>query len=38
VFKDGEMLRDAYGGVDVKVNGGVVSLVAKGAVLLEVIN
>jgi alpha-amylase len=38
VFKDGEMLRDAYGGVDVKVNGGMVSLVAKGAVLLEVIN
>jgi alpha-amylase len=38
VFKVGEMVRDAYSGVDVKVNGGVVSLVAQGAVLLEVIN
>jgi alpha-amylase len=38
VFKDGEMLRDAYSGINVKVVGGQVSLVAKGTVLLEVMN
>jgi alpha-amylase len=38
VFKDGDRVRDAYSGIEIKVVGGVVSLVAKGAVLLEVIN
>lgn len=38
VFKDGEKVRDAYSGVDVQVTGGAVSLIAKGTVLLEVIN
>lgn len=38
VFRDGEKLRDAYSGIDVKVVGGVVSLVAQGTVLLEVKN
>jgi alpha-amylase len=38
VFKEGEMVRDAYSGIDVKVAGGVVSLVAKGTVLLEGMN
>jgi len=36
VFRDGEMVRDAYSGVEAKVEGGVVKLVAKGSVLLEV--
>ena len=38
VFRDGEMVHDAYSGIDVKVAGGVVSLVAKGTVLLEATN
>jgi alpha-amylase len=38
VFRDGEKLRDAYSGIDVKVVGGVVSLVAQGTVLLELKN
>jgi alpha-amylase len=38
IFKDGEMVHDAYGGTDAKVAGGVVSLIAKGTVLLEVVN
>jgi alpha-amylase len=38
VFEDGVMVRDAYSGIAVKVAGGVVSLVAKGTVLLEVMN
>lgn len=38
VFKDGEMLSDAYSGTVVKVTGGVVNLVAQGTVLLEMMN
>lgn len=38
VFSDGEMVRDAYSGATVKVEGGVVGLVAQGTVLLEVMN
>ena len=38
VFKDGEMVRDAYSGINVRVTGGKVSLIAKGTVLLEVMN
>ncbi len=38
VFKDGDKVRDAYSGVDLIVTGGVVSLVAKGTVLLEEMN
>jgi len=38
VFKDGEMVRDAYSGISVKVSGGAVNLVARGTVLLESMN
>jgi alpha-amylase len=38
VFRDGEMLRDAYSGTDVKVADGVIRLIAKGTVLLEEMN
>jgi alpha-amylase len=38
VFSDGEIVHDAYSGIDLKVTGGVVKLVAKNSVLLEVIN
>ncbi len=38
VFKDGAMVRDAYSGITVQVTGGVVNLVAQGAVLLESMN
>lgn len=38
VFKDGEMVRDAYSGSNARVTGGEVSLIAKGTVLLEVVN
>jgi len=38
VFKDGEMVRDAYSGMIVKVVGDSVSLIAQGTVLLERMN
>ncbi len=38
VFRDGEMLRDAYSGLTVRVKAGKVSLDAQGTVLLEVMN
>ncbi len=38
VFKDGEMVRDAYSGINARVIGGEVSLIAKGTVLLEVVH
>jgi alpha-amylase len=36
VFSDGEIVHDAYSGVDIKVAGSTVKLVAKNTVLLEV--
>jgi alpha-amylase len=38
VFSDGEIVHDAYSGIDIKVAGGAVKLVANNTVLLEVIN
>ena len=38
VFSDGDIVHDAYSGIDIKVAGGAVKLMAKNSVLLEVIN
>jgi len=35
VYKDGQMVRDAYSGITSKVEGGMVKLLAQGTVLLE---
>ncbi len=38
VFSDGEMVHDAYSGIDIKVTEGAVKLMAQNAILLEVKN